>query len=258
MAADKRSMTGFSDFPGSVDKGTGYYKFPKLKHIDQRQRVRVWSIYVRLIKKPKTLFDTVNWNKKKENQLVIKPKYFKSGDDYVELPAGTIAQTWVETGIETGAITSHAPTYYFESILPGRANQRNAFQHALIDARSAFLKRVEKGGVNNSTGLKKKTRGVNVKYFPMLAKTEKSGLKHIAFPAMAQPKLDGLRCLLSLLQKNGSLDNVVVYSRRHKDYPDMYHMKKLLYPYLNDLFDTTTSPHQSIYLDGELYEHGCL
>jgi len=252
MASEKRDFDNFKEFPGVLNQGTGIYEFPKLYHKDANGNTRIWQIFVRLIKPVKKYINKIDWNLLDELQLPIKQQYFESKDNYIKWPKGIIAEVWTETGIENGKITRSVPTYFTKVVLEGRANQRNPFQQALIFARSQYLMKKNKGGKLKL----QQTRSVNVKHFPMLAKSEKDGLRYIKFPADAQPKLDGLRCLTFLKKKNGGWKNVIIYSRTLKDYPDMDHMKKILYPYLNDLFDTESRPPQSIFLDGELYKHG--
>jgi hypothetical protein len=255
MAADKRNFDDYENFPGNVNKGTGYHEFPILKHIDSMNRIRTWQIFIRLIKDNHKRLSGIDWSLLNEIQVPIKNEYYGYNDNYKDLPTKIITEVWTETGIESGKITRNSPTYFTKIALEGRVNQRNQLHQALIYARSHYLKRVERGG--NAKGNKKTSlKNVNVKYFPMLAKTYKDGEKHLVYPLFVQPKLDGMRCLVYLSKKDGGPENVIIYTRTLKDYPDMEHMKTILYPYLNDLFDETNIPPQSIYLDGELYKHG--
>jgi ATP-dependent DNA ligase len=256
MSADKRSFADFVKFPGKVNNGTGYYEFPLLKKIDSSERLRVWQIVVRLIKSGGDRLTGIDWDVLDEKQIPIKDIYYGHGDTYMDIPKGTIAEVWVETGIETGKITRSSPSYFEKSAHIGQINQRSPFHVALIYARGQYLKRKEKGSTVNSTGKKTKKSPVNVMYFPMLATVEKKGLKHLIFPLFVQPKLDGMRTEVFLKEKDSGWENVVVYTRTKKEYSDMDHIKILLYPYLNDLWDDTLKQPQSIYLDGETYKHG--
>lgn len=245
MSASKRDFTDFRNFPGKINEDTGVYEFPTLKQKDSKNRTREWTIFVRLIKDVDKEHVKIDWNLLSESQVPIKDKYF---DD--PLPVGIIAQLWVETGISGGKITRNAPTYIRGIRLEGNSNQRNQFQSALIDARSQFLKRQDRGG---SVTEKKIVNPGVIKYYPMLAKPYKDASKHIKYPIYVQPKLDGVRCIMYLAKKDDP-ESIVAYSRNGKDYPDVQYLKDLLYPYLNDLFDEEKK--QSIYLDGELYKHG--
>lgn len=254
MAASKRNFTDFRAFPGAINEGKGIYEFPLLRHKDDADRTRQWQVFVRIVK-DNNRKSGIDWNLLDEKQLPIKDEYFNVGDNYFDIPAGSAVEVWNESGIDNGKITRSAPTYFNEVANIGRANQRNAWQQALIYARMQYLKRQEKGGTQNTSAVKKVKGNMGaVMYFPMLAETYKNGAKHLKYPLYIQPKLDGVRCLAYLKMKDGGPDNVVIYSRTQKEFPAMDYLKNALYPYLNDLYDT--DKNQSIYLDGELYKHG--
>ncbi len=254
MTAEKRDFANFNKFPGKTNEGTGIYEFPLLRYKDGADRIRKWQIFVRLVKNTEHQ-TTIDWNLLNEKQVEIKESYFDTDENYTDIPKGTLAEAWVENGIEGGKITRSIPTYFSEGAFEGRANQRNSFQQALIYARAQFLKRKEKGGTERKSASKKLTGNPGtIMYFPMLAKPFKDGEKYIKYPIYVQPKLDGVRCVSFLKKKNGGAENVVMYSRSKKEFPSMDYLKEALYPYLNDLFDEETD--QSIYLDGELYKHG--
>lgn len=257
MAASKRDFKDFTSFPGELDDGTGIYTFPTLYHIDDLNRIRTWSIFVRLVKYSGKKITSIDWELLDEKQVKIHDSYFESGDNYEDVPQGTACEVWVEQGIESMKITRNAPTYFTEGVLEGKANQRNSFQQGLIEARKQFLKRQEKGGSVKRPSTKTKKNSIsktNVMYFPMLAKAFKDGEKHLVFPLYVQPKLDGVRCVTYLKKKNGGEESVVLYSRTKKLFPNKDYIKEILYPYLNDLYDEENN--QSIFLDGELYKHG--
>ena len=249
MAANKRDFANFDTFPGSINEGTGNYEFPLLYSRDTSDRLRLWQLFVRLVKSAKKIRG-IDWDLLEEKQIPIKDDYFHDA----ELPAKTLAEAWVETGIEGGKSTRSAPTYFSEVAFEGQSNQRNPFQQALIYGRSLYLKRTDKGCTTNTSGTQKNKKTLNVMYFPMLAKSYKDGAKHLEYPLYIQPKLDGVRCLIFLKKKDGGIKNVVAYSRRKKEFLTLDHLKEALYEYLNDLY--YEDKNQSIYLDGELYRHG--
>ena len=250
MSASKRDFTDFDAFPGSIIDNI--YEFPCLWHKDVGERWRQWHMFVRLIKPPKKEITSIDWELLQENQLDIDEDYLSMG---TKLDEGIIAEAWVETGIEHGKITRTAPSYFTSPVNEGKANERNAFQQALIWGRSQWLKKVETGSTESKSEKTKKSKDdVNVMYYPMLAKKFKDGEKHLEYPLYIQPKLDGVRCLVFLKNKNGGEKDVVAYTRTRKAFPSADHIKNTLYPYLNQLFDEKTG--QSIYLDGELYKHG--
>ena len=256
MSASKRDFTDFNNFPGKLNTGKGIYEFPTLRQEDKNGNIRVWNIYVRLVKDGNRQ-STINWNLLSEHQIPIKDYYFNFGDDYKDLPNNTIAEVWTETGIEGKGfkITRNIPTYFDTVNFIGQTNQRNPFHNALIKARSDYLKRFERGGSKNRSGIKK-SNDTNVMYFPMLANTWKNGSKYIKYPCFIQPKLDGVRCLTFIEKKNGNIDNVILYTRSQKHFPNLEYLREILLPFLINLFDDSEKPYQSIYLDGELYKHG--
>lgn len=254
MAASKRDFKDFYSFPGALNEGTGIYEFPTLYSVDDMERLRTWDIKVRIIKTGKK-HTAIDWKLLEDKQVPILDDYFEAGDseDYTDIPKGLVVQMWGETGIEGGKITRGIPTYFDKSAMEDKSNRRNAFQQAMIQARSLFLKRKEKGANERKPIKGKKVSTQNVMYFPMLAKPFKDGEKHLEFPLYIQPKLDGVRCLVFLKKKNDP-SSIVIYTRTKKEFLNMDYLTKLLYPYLNDLYDE--EKNQSIYLDGELYKHG--
>lgn len=251
MSASKRDFTDFKKFGGSINEKTGHYVFPILKHVDANGNEREWQIFVRLIKKPKKVIVSIAWELSDETQVRIRSKYFNYGENSVLLPENIVAEVWVETGIIGMTTTRYAPTYIYDGVLHGRANQRNKFQQALILARTQYLKQKDRG--KHTKGFSKSNK-INVRYFPMLARVEEGNMKYIKFPCIVQPKLDGIRCLVYLERVDSDWKSVIVYSRQRNDFENMDHMKMLLYPLLNEMFDRNTG--QSLYLDGELYKHG--
>lgn len=258
MAAEQRDFTDFKSFPGAIDSGTGYHSLPVLWHKDSMDRLRSWQIHVRMIKKGDPL-SGIDWNLLEEKQIPIKPIYYNMGQ---KIASTNIAEAWVENGIEGGKITRGSPTYFYTPLNKGKANERNVFQNALIYARAQWLKRKDKGNVEDKDSLEDNEDNEdtsddtsnNVMYFPMLAKNFVDGEKHLEWPLYVQPKLDGDRCLAYLLRKNGGWKNVILYTRQKKPAPNADYIKKILYHYLNSLYDEENN--QSIYLDGEVYKHG--
>jgi ATP-dependent DNA ligase len=247
MSSDKRKFDNFKEFPGKINNDTDNYEFPKLFTEDKSGNKREWSIYVRLIKQDsKKSYKMVNWNLTEENQIVIKPEYLK---DDVNIPKGIISEVWTESGIVGGEITRSAPTYPIEKNI-GRANYRDYFKQALIYARGKYLKKVDEGGKKLDS-----IKTTETKYFPMLAKRYDEYIKRhsIKWPVYVQPKLDGIRCLAYLkTNKNPTYNDVILYTRKKKDYPNNEFndaIRQELLPVLVKLYD------KSIYLDGELYNH---
>lgn len=246
MSAEKRDFENFDKFPGEVS-AVGIYEFPRLVYKDDAGRERFWQVFIRLVRDGNRQ-TTIDWELGKEKQVKIAEKYFGIKTEYYDLPDGVIAEQWVETGLSSGKTTRTIPTYHDSVKFAGQTNQRNLFQNALIDARALFIKK------RDTTGSVKKKSSTNVMYFPMLAKPYKDGAKYLKYPLWVQPKLDGVRCLCYIPEKDCGDDAVIFYTRLQHEYPAMGYLAKLLYPYLNDLYDTDAN--QSIYLDGEMYVHG--
>jgi DNA ligase 1 len=253
MTSEKRSFVDFDDFPGSINKDTGYYEFPKLFTQDKFGNKREWAIYVRLIKKAsKKSFKKVNWNTTAENQVEIKPEYL--GDK--NIPDGTISEVWTETGIVGGEITRSAPTYPIEKNL-NKKNYRDHFKQALITARGKYEKKKDEGGLPAGA---KVVNEIGAKYYPMLAKRYDEYIKKnkLNWPVYVQPKLDGMRCISYLKNNNNpTYKDVIIYTRRKKDYPSNAvndAIRQELLPILQQLYGEYKD-NESIYLDGELYNH---
>ena len=119
----------------------------------------------------------------------------------------------------------------------GRANEISAANQAALEAQRAWEKKVQEGYVENL-----ELSDVAPLLKPMLAKNyedyqdEVDGVFANNGHLWSQPKLDGVRCLLS---KKGA------FSRSGKEIPGLEHIVDALAPFLEDMT-----------LDGELYIHG--
>lgn len=249
MAASKRDFTDFRAFPGAYDPDKQQHIFPTLWHKDTDGRWRFWQIQIRLVEASDQLTG-IDWDLDVETVVDILDSYYNIGTTIDE---DIHAEVWAEGGIEGGKTTRQVPTYITTPVNEGKSNERNVFQQALITARTQFLKKKEKGSTESKKE-KKLGDNVNVMYFPMLAKAEKDGKKHLEYPLYIQPKLDGVRCLAFLSKAEGSVADVIIYTRTRKPFPSVDYLKKILHPYLKSLYDVEND--QSIYLDGELYKHG--
>lgn len=254
MSSDKRDFSDFENFPGeiNVDK----YQFPSLYYIDGSNKTRIWTIYVRLVKdsingkRPKHKH---NWNLMEENQIPIIKEYLLNK----ELPPNVVSQFWVETGVIDGKISRHPPTYPKKTNI-GKVNERNTLKQGLVDARSKYLKKYEEGGRPKNEFSRKKKLPKNKKFFPMLARKYDDEKKHVVWPAMGQPKLDGVRCLAFLNinpdKKKVSYEDVILQTRQQKEFSGFNHIRRILLEPLIELYNITQN--ESLYLDGEFYKHG--
>ncbi len=122
----------------------------------------------------------------------------------------------------------------------GRANSTTAETQAVAQAQQTFDSKLKDGYVEDITKAQE-NRNTLQAVLPMLAHTIEQKEKYVVFPALAQPKLDGLRCIAII--KNGK---VRLFSRSQKEYLTVPH----IITELEALFRDT-----DIILDGELYNH---
>lgn len=123
----------------------------------------------------------------------------------------------------------------------GRSNETSPMQQACLQAKSDWEKQLKKGYVNNEEDAQdgKLDAIIEGGIAPMLAhKFSKQGHK-IKYPAMAQCKLDGARCIA--VYKDGKY---TLWSRTRKPITSMPHIIKAL--------EESGCCHS---LDGELYNH---
>jgi ATP-dependent DNA ligase len=247
MTAEKRNMTDFTILPGGINDIKNQYEFPYLRIKDIKNNIRIWKIFIRIVKDGKRQTE-IDWNEIAEDVLKLKDEYFYTGDNYIDLPKYSIVQVWTERGIEGMKITKDVPTYFEKIANEGKSNQRNQLHEALIYARSLYLKRIEKGGTKSKSGIKIKNN-INTMYFPMLATPYKDAAKYIKYPIYTQRKYDGVRCLSYYDIKN---NKIICYTRTQKEFPGKEYIKNILLKYLPDFIKNNFS----LYLDGEFYKHG--
>lgn len=258
-----RQYTQFDKFPGQIVNGR--YEYPVLYTKDTAGRIRSWALIIRAIKCTAPNPTDVGWDPAANQSkcMAIEPAHI-IGE---ELLTGYCVEAYVETGLVDGQITRHAPTRYEQGVNIGKKNYRTALQKALIDTRDSFIKRQETGGrftveeardtqstvQNAPTNTQLSTCLTTTRYFPMLAHNYKDSKKYAQWPAFIQPKLDGVRCI-TFIEGPGDECSVISYSRKLNDFTSIPHIAAILKPYLQDLYDVQNG--QSIYLDGEVYEHG--
>jgi hypothetical protein len=251
MAADKRNFSDFTCFPGKINTNTGSYDFPDLYHSDSNKNDRIWSIKVRLVKGEGKKFP-IDWDLMEDNTIPVKSIYLKTTD----IPEGTIAQIWVETGVIGGKNTRHIPTYPDKKHV-GHSNERNTFKAGLVIARSLYLKKIDNGMRPKNIFYNKSNKTIkHIRYFPMLVRKYDDEKKNLIYPIFVQPKLDGARCIAYLNvhpDKNPTFNNIILYTRQKKDYIGFEKLRRELLPALMDMYDLGQS--ESAYIDGEFYKH---
>ena len=235
MASVSLEYSGREHFPGKVDESGGVYEFPSLYSIDKKERIHIWTQYIILVKNAEFVYDDIDWEVPDDVSLVkIKDEYFD--DETLEMK-NIIALIYNETGIVDMKITRNAATEVKNGALglKGKKNARNTFMQALIKARSFYNKKISAGysldNIKTESNL----------FYAMAA--NKYNTKHVKFPCYSQPKLDGLRCLITY-----NNNKIYKYSRRIKNWPGFEDLDILVKPLLDKIPGLT--------LDGELYAHG--
>ena len=263
MSSEKREFKSFINFGGNIKNGI--YEYPVLYYKDSKNHIRLWQVLVRLIKKQESYPKYgINWDLNKDEQVNIIIEYIENNT----IPKNVVAQVWSISGVKDMNITKHSPTIINKGMNIGKLNERNILQQALIRSRSKYLEKKNSGSIEdleqlnsktdsdsklNNVSKKSKTSQLNTKTknsiltFPMLAHKYQEKKDNIDYPALIQPKLDGVRCI-TYLNKNGE---VIMYSRNLKQHIGFDYIKEELKKPLEEYKD-----FKGLYLDGELYKHG--
>ena len=117
----------------------------------------------------------------------------------------------------------------------GKKNETTPQQQAELEARSKWQKKVDAGYMESILTIDSQT----TRYNPMLAKGYDDYKDEIEFPVFSQPKLDGLRCVIT---RDGA------YSRLWKKFVTLDHIRETLQP-IFDRFPEIDA------FDGEIYSH---
>jgi len=122
----------------------------------------------------------------------------------------------------------------------GRSNATTPEEQAILQAQQEYDAKLKKGYVLDITKAEEKKNNLQA-IEPMLAFPIEKKEKYVVFSALAQPKLDGFRCIAIIEDGKARL-----FSRTQKPIDTMPH----IVAELEDVFRG-----QSIILDGELYNH---
>jgi DNA ligase-1 len=127
-------------------------------------------------------------------------------------------------------------TEWFDSVPTnvGRANERDGNAQATFEAQACWKKKVDSGCFQDLSKIDTFTF-----IEPMLAKKWEDRKSKISFPLYCQPKLDGMRAIIT---RYGAT------SRNGKPWVTIPHILKALVPVF--------TAHPDLVLDGELYCHG--
>ena len=127
----------------------------------------------------------------------------------------------------------------------GKQNETSILEQAILEAHAKWEKQKKKGYVESIDDAKAGKRDALIQggIDPMLAHKYRDHAAKIIFPAFAQPKFDGHRCI-AIIDDNG---DCTLWSRTRKKITSMIHIQKEI----EKLFGMQTG----LILDGELYNH---
>lgn len=256
----------FRAYPGKVNNMV--YEFPPLYVKDSKQKMRVWSIVVRIVDKSAVKKYGINWED--PPNLTLHP----IADSYLDvddLPPNSVAQIYVETGQVGGKLSRHEPTFVMTGSYQGttRKDRQTAFTQALIKARSLYNKKIDQGF---QTSAEDATNYVG-RLLPMALHRYDDNIAKVKYPVYMQKKYDGIRCLAYSTKvdidpnvgvkvdkvKNAKV-NVIMYSRHNIDFTGLDHIRNdlsTMYTKFNDhLNEFNIDGSKPIYIDGEFYKHG--
>lgn len=150
------------------------------------------------------------------------------------------ADTYTKFGPEGGTIQTSAR----ETAVPkneGKANATTAEEQAVLDAESKWRMKLASGYVQTLEEIGAGTVDSSIQggIFPMLAKTYRKDGHKIEFPAYAQPKLDGHRCI-AVVEGKG---RCTLWTRKRKPYASVPHIVRAI----------EALGLKNVVLDGELY-----
>tara|TARA_R110000868_G_scaffold268036_4_gene527289 strand:+ start:2134 stop:3228 length:1095 start_codon:yes stop_codon:yes gene_type:complete len=143
----------------------------------------------------------------------------------------TNANAYRTTSGYTDGLKTASEWTYVKAKNVGRSNETTSWQQAVKDAASLYQKKVD-GGYRTSIDL------IDGESFfkPMLAKDWNDYKDGIKFPLYSQPKLDGIRCILT---KDG------MHSRNGK--------RIISAPHISEAMESLFKKNPDLIFDGELY-----
>jgi DNA ligase-1 len=142
---------------------------------------------------------------------------------------------WSISGQIDGKKVTAAPSIC-QSKNVGRKNETTAIEQAELEAKAKWQKKIDEGYSESIENIDK-VREIRVE--PMLAKDYKDHKNKLKFPLYSQPKLDGLRCIIT---------SDAAMSRKWKPFVTLDHVREALQP----LFKKYPN---IVAFDGEMYSH---
>ena len=129
----------------------------------------------------------------------------------------------------------------------GKKNATTAYEQACKEAEARWKKQIErKGYVEDQARAKAGETDQEGGIAPMLAHRFDEHAAKVKYPAYAQPKFDGIRCIAVL--ENGVC---TLWSRSRKPITGVPHIQRTIEKALNDQLERLGT----VILDGELYNH---
>lgn len=255
MASTKRNLSDFSLFYDWVNITSHMIETPKLYSLDSEKKLREWQMKGRLIKPNNQAAYGQNWDLLTDNQLPFKVEYL---DGTLDLPPSDF-QYWIESGYVDGKLSRYAPSYTEEKNISKdgkrKKNYRNLIQQGCIAMQSKYMKRLEEGAKGSIAELNSgpsKTDDRNTFYWAMLATKFKEDYGKIKFPCYAQIKMNGVRMISFIANKEAKTkEDVITYSRDLKEIPGVPTIKKLLLYPLRELYNEDSQ--KSLRVDGEIF-----
>ncbi len=254
MASSKRNLSDFSAFHDWVNETSNMIETPKLYSLDSEKKLREWQMKGRLIKTNFQAAYGQNWDLFKDSHLPMRYEYLDGVD---ELPASDF-QYWIESGYVDGKNSRYAPSYTEEKNVgkdgKRKKNYRNIVQQGCIAMQSKYLKRLEEGAKLSASELNVNPNDLNdsnTMYWAMLATKYKEDYSSMKFPCYAQIKLNGVRMLSYITNKESKEPTVITYSRDLKEIPGVPTIKQSLLLPLTELYNEDAN--KSIRIDGEIF-----
>jgi len=198
-------------------------EFPYLYNRASGDKIRQWRILIRV-----TTVDMI--------QVPIKDVYLN------DLPNNLNVIYWTESGVYNGKQMKSKHTICKETNI-GKKNFKNAFGQAISIANSKVEKKIKEGFV-----IDLELKSPHSLWFPMLAHNYKEYSTFIKYPCFIQPKLDGIRCISTIVDKK-----VVMYSRSRKEFSYTNDLIKNIQKELQVILPQFSSENEKIFVDGELY-----
>ena len=147
---------------------------------------------------------------------------------------------WTVAGLIDGKKVTNDPIYA-KPMNVGRANETNSTQQAISEASHKYQSKIDEG-YNVNIELAKEGKMVSEYFKPMLAHKFEDRESKVEFPLYSQPKLDGIRCLITY--EDGK---IIPRTRNGKPLECIPHIVDAVGPFFEK--------YPYLVLDGELYNH---